>query len=193
MPMRLKEELRSDILKKRMSMTDIDVAEKSLIITNTILKLKNFDNGLKIMCYVDFKKEVSTREIIKQAISMGKSVSVPYVQNSDIQEHSMLAATITDFEQDLEIGTYGIYSPKKEKLKIINPNEIDCIIVPGVVFDANKNRIGYGAGYYDRFLRLLKPECLKIGIAFEIQIINEIPIDSHDIQLDLIVTEARII
>jgi 5-formyltetrahydrofolate cyclo-ligase len=191
--MKSKEELRKDILKKRMSLSEEEICDKSLKISDTILKLDLFKNSLNIMCYVDFKNEVSTKRLILQAISMKKNVSVPYITNNNMQENIMTAAIIKSYEKDLEPGKYGIYAPKRDEVKYMIPYVIDCIIVPGVAFDMNKNRIGYGAGYYDRFLNLLKPDCLKIGIAFEIQLIDEIPIDAHDKKMDIIITEARVI
>lgn len=190
--MKTKGELRKAVLKKRMSLSDIEVLDKSQRIIHTIFNLDKFKNSKNIMCYIDFKKEVSTKRLITEAIAMGKQVSVPYITDIKDQNNIMVAAIIRDYEL-LEKGTYGIYAPQKEGLISMDPNSIDLIIVPGVAFDLNMNRIGYGAGYYDRFLRLLRPDCLKVGIAFEIQIIDEIPIETFDIQLDHIVTEDRVI
>ena len=191
--MKTKGELRSEGLNKRISMRDEEVCDKSSRITDKILGLPEFRNSLRFMCYVDFKKEVSTKRLITQAIFMKKQVAVPYIADIKNQNNIMTAARILDFEQDLEKGAYGIFAPKKEGLVGMDPAAIDCIIVPGVVFDFKKHRIGYGAGYYDRFLSLVRPDCLKIGVAFEIQLVEKIPADTFDFPLDLIVTEDRVI
>jgi 5-formyltetrahydrofolate cyclo-ligase len=90
-------------------------------------------------------------------------------------------------------GVFGILEPRKESARIFNPEEIDLVIVPGVAFDEHRNRIGFGAGFYDRFLESVRPSCAKIGIAFEFQIYDEVPVEEHDIPLDLVITEKRTI
>ena len=92
---------------------------------------------------------------------------------------------------DLKISSYGILEPKKDKIKNISSDKIDLIIVPGVAFDLKGNRMGHGKGYYDRFLNLVKST--SIGLAFEFQIIENIPVESHDKPIDMIITEKRII
>lgn len=188
-----KEELRKEILKKRMNLSDKEVSDKSLKITDSIINLKEYKKSLLIMCYVDFKKEVSTKVLIKQALLTKKRISVPLITGSLGVKNSMIASEILCFEKDLEVGKYGIYEPKSECIKQIEPKEIDFVIVPGVAFDLKRNRIGYGAGYYDRFLRLLRPDCLKVGVAFEEQLIKEVPINEFDVALDMLITNQRII
>jgi 5-formyltetrahydrofolate cyclo-ligase len=189
--MKKKEELRKEILEKRILMSQQEVYEKSLKINNNIMKLNKYKESMSIMCYVDFRNEVSTERLIKHALSFGKRVSVPLITGSRGENKTMIASEITSLENDLETGRYGIYEPRKECIRIIDPKEINLIIVPGVVFDKNKNRIGYGAGYYDRFLSLISRDCLTIGVAFEIQLLNEIPFDENDVVLDMIITEER--
>ena len=75
----------------------------------------------------------------------------------------------------------------------VSPDLIDVVIVPGCAFDLHRNRMGYGAGYYDRFLKLISDNCLKVGVAFDFQVMDEIPCDELDIPMDIIITEDKII
>jgi 5-formyltetrahydrofolate cyclo-ligase len=90
-------------------------------------------------------------------------------------------------------GYMGIAEPDASILHRVDPLEIDMVVVPGVAFDMARNRIGYGGGYYDRFLCTLRPDCLKVAVAFELQVFDSIPAASYDIPVDIIVTEERII
>ncbi|NLD47053.1 MAG: 5-formyltetrahydrofolate cyclo-ligase, partial [Clostridiaceae bacterium] len=83
--------------------------------------------------------------------------------------------------------------PDKKLTTRINPDIIDFVIVPGVVFDIKRNRIGYGAGFYDAFLKRLDPRCFKAGIAFEFQVYQQVPVEPHDVPLDTVITEERFI
>jgi 5-formyltetrahydrofolate cyclo-ligase len=105
----------------------------------------------------------------------------------------MAAMEVFDLKDDLEVGAFGILEPKKKYAEEINPKNIDLAIVPGVVFDKRMNRIGYGAGFYDEYLKLLRPECVKIGLAYDFQVKEKIPFDDHDIRMDIIVTEREIL
>ncbi|MDP4107760.1 MAG: 5-formyltetrahydrofolate cyclo-ligase, partial [Bacillota bacterium] len=82
---------------------------------------------------------------------------------------------------------------KAEKIRKIQPSKIDLVVVPGVAFDIRRNRIGYGGGYYDRFLKKTSFACFKVGLAFEAQIADEVPIDRYDVPLHMVITENAII
>ena len=100
---------------------------------------------------------------------------------------------ITNLEEGLVIGAYGIREPKKDISNKINPKDIDIVIVPAVAFDRQCYRLGYGGGFYDRFIKTLRKDCITIGIAFDLQIFDSIPKAPHDAQLDYIITEKRIL
>ena len=109
----------------------------------------------------------------------------------DKEKHRLKLSVLKSWD-DLKPGSYGILEPKKDCLKWVSPMDINLIIVPGVGFDKKGNRLGHGEGYYDRLLS--KPfGTLSIGLAFEIQIIEDIPIDTHDQPVDILITEKRVI
>lgn len=146
-----------------------------------------------IMCFVSFGSEVHTHGLIKSWLSQGKRVSVPCLEKHKAGSRRMHAVQISDFSQLEARGSFGILEPLLAESDIVSPREHDVIIVPGSVFDEKRNRMGYGGGYYDSYLTGISESCVKIGVCFDFQVLADIPHESHDIPLDLIVTEKRII
>lgn len=190
--MECKKEIRKKVLELRNRLLEEEVSEKSKIITERIIKLKEYLESKNIMVYMDFSNEVSTKFLVEKCFDMGKNVFLPKVSRR-LQRGYLEVYEVTDIENQLSKGTYGILEPKRELCKKVDGEIIDMVVVPGVAFDENKNRIGFGAGYYDAFLKNTRKECHKVGIAFEIQICQHIPKEEHDVPLDMIVTEKRII
>jgi 5-formyltetrahydrofolate cyclo-ligase len=126
--------------------------------------------------------------MIKDTLSSEKNVIVPISIKKD---RTSILSTLEKWG-DLEIGSYGILEPRADSVKEISINEIDLIIVPGVGFDESGYRIGHGKGYYDNLLKISK-SAMYIGLAFEFQIVKKIPIESHDLPVNIIITENRII
>ena len=147
-----------------------------------------YKNANVIMTFVSFGTEVNTHNFIKKSISDGKRIAVPitFPKTREIK-----ASEIFDFNE-LEVGFYNILTPKDEYVRYINPEEIDLAIVPGLAFDRKGYRVGYGGGYYDRFLSQYS-HIIKLGIAFDLQIIDEVPKNDFDIPVDMIFTEKEII
>ena len=142
------------------------------------------------MLYLSFNNEVDTYPLVTWCLNNGKTVIAPYCVQS---EKKIIPFIINNLTTDLTKSTFGIMEPKHDLLKMVNINDIDLIIVPGVVFDKHCNRIGFGAGYYDRFLSKKLKDTLTIGIAYDYQIIDEIPTGVYDVPLNFIVTQKRII
>jgi len=186
-----KKTLRKIVLEARELLSINDVTEKSKIIIKNLTSLTEFKRSKLIMCFADFRNEVMTDALIEFCILNDKRVAVPYVTKND-GRNEILASEIYDLSE-LEMGTYGIREPKFGYLREIRPQELDLVVVPGVAFDLHRNRIGYGAGYYDRFLRKVKENCFKVGIAFELQLMENIPSDKNDVPMDCVITEKRLI
>ena len=94
---------------------------------------------------------------------------------------------------DLKPGTYDIPEPSPDNYQEVTPNLLDLIITPAVAFDTDKYRIGYGAGYYDRFFASLKKDIIKIGVGFDEQLVQEVPREPHDIRLNYVLTDKRLL
>ena len=143
-----------------------------------------------LFIYVNFRSELETLELIQLCLSQGKRVAVPLVDASAV---SMIPLQIQDPEKDLVPGYYGIPEPDPQKSLRVAAREIDAAIIPGSVFDINGGRLGYGGGYYDRFLVNDAPQAKRVGFAFEMQVIENVPVQPHDQPLDILITEKRIV
>ena len=120
-------------------------------------------------------------------------MALPRVEKTDGKGCRLSLYIAEDPVKDMVPGFKGILEPDPSKARLLDPREIDFAVVPGIAFDVSGNRLGFGAGCYDRLLPLLRPDCLKVGAAFEIQIADELPVNEHDFRLDMIVTEKRMI
>jgi 5-formyltetrahydrofolate cyclo-ligase len=188
-----KNNIRKTILNKRALLSEAEVEENSRKIIESIYKTDEFISASCIMCYVDFKKEVKTEDFIKLCLSMGKRVAVPVIIKDSVNFKTIIASEIYSFGNDMERNSFGILEPKKEALREVDPSQIDLMIVPGLAFDIYKNRLGFGAGFYDKFLENTKKDCYKLAVAYEMQIIEKVPTEEHDKVMDSIITEKRII
>jgi len=184
-----KKVMRKEMLENRSKLTKKEIREKSNKIKEKLMGLEKFKEAQVIFSFISFGDEVDTHEIIKESLKLGKRVGVPVT----IPEgRKLLVSELYDFDKELELGYYDILAPKEEYIREIHPKEIDVVLVPGVVFTPAGYRIGYGGGYYDRFFSKNK-DIYKIGLCFDMQIADEIPIDLYDIPVDIIITEDRII
>ena len=154
-----------------------DKEEKSKRITSKILSHPRFINSSTIGLYASLEDEVSTDILITESLRLGKRVYLPKVVGEDICFYEINSL------DELMIGTFGVREPISNN----NLSDLDLVIVPGVIFDSNNNRMGYGKGYYDRFLKDKK--CYKIGICFKEQITDNLPIDDYDIKMDEVVVD----
>lgn len=185
----MKKELRRNMLNIRNSMAVEEVNDKSRIIFQRLINFWQYKEAKKILSYLNFGTEVITKDIIDYSVAHKKEISIPLC----IKETKEMVACSFSTWQDLSKGTYGILEPNKESLKIIDRTTIDLILVPGAAFDIHGNRIGYGAGYYDRFLNRINKNTCTIALAFSLQLVSKIPRGIYDVPLDYIITEDGII
>lgn len=186
----LKKEFRKKVISERKKQNQDIINSNSELIFQNLLKLSEIKEAKNIMAYLDFNNEVKTDNIVNYFLSKNQKVVVPI---TILDEKKLLLSEIKDIETDVSIGTYGIREPKSGFIRPVEAKELDIVIVPAVAYDINGYRLGYGGGYYDRFLESIRDDCLTIGIAFEIQLFDKIPKEDHDAQLDYIITEKRII
>lgn len=180
--MESKRDIRRDVLAIRQNLTDKEWEEKSHLIYKKVTSHPFFLQASEIYCYIDYRREVATREIVEYAWNLGKKVAVPKVEGDD-----MVFYVIHSFDE-LECGYKGIPEPKS----MIPAQDWDALVImPGAVFDTACHRIGYGKGYYDKYLHL-HPKHKTIGLAFELQMMGEIPTEEHDICPNIIITEENI-
>lgn len=179
-----KQEIRKQVYTLRKAMTKEDWEVKTKTIARSLQQIPAYKSAKSIYLYVDYKNEVGTREIIRKAWKAGKKVYVPKVQGKDMEFFE-----INTFE-DLKPGCKGILEPKGdlEKMAI---GEDGLMILPGVAFDKDCHRIGYGGGFYDRYLAA-HPKLKKIALAFSFQIFEEVAWEEFDISPEMIITEDNI-
>lgn len=181
--------IRQAVLEKRGCLTPLEAAQKSEAICRAVVATRAFVSARFIMAYIDARNEVQTEGIIRQAWAEGKRVAVPVCMP---QTHTLLVSELTSFGE-LRDGFYGIKEPMEEYVRPTSSEQLDLIIVPAVAYDRRGYRIGYGGGYYDRFLSSLDKDIVTIGIAFDIQIVGEVPVQPFDIPVDMVITESGII
>ncbi len=162
---------------------------KSLLIHEQLLHLDPVQNAKHIMLYVNFRCEVETYSLFAALHQINVETYAPRTSTSD---RILIACLIGNPSQELRPGYQGILEPDAEKSKQFDPALLDVVLVPGCVFDHTGGRIGYGGGYYDRFLTHNAPQAIRIGLAFETQVINQVPLMKHDIKMHYLVTENKI-
>ena len=185
-----RQRLRKQILGARDLMSASERHEKSGSAIQNFWSLPQMKHWSTLFIYVNFRSELETLELIHLCLSQGKRVVVPLVDASAV---SMIPLQIQDPEKDLVPGYYGIPEPDPQKSRPVAAREIDAAIIPGSVFDTHGGRLGYGGGYYDRFLVNDAPQAKRVGFAFEMQVIENVPVQPHDQPLDILITEKRIV
>lgn len=177
-----KKAIRKQIFAARKAQTDQQIEGWSKIIANSVTALPEYSSCQRIFAYADYNHEVMTKYIIEEAWKDGKEVAVPKVVGQD-----MVFYKLTDFAQ-LEKGYFGI--PEPAYGEIIHWEDA-LMIMPGVAFDRANHRVGYGGGFYDRFLEK-HPRITRVAVAFEFQMLPEVPTEPTDISPEIIVTERKI-
>lgn len=178
-----KKGLRKELVLLRNKVEDKEI--KSELICNKLFSSDLWNRSSIILVYYSFKDEVNTLNIINRALRENKKVAIPKCLDD---RGTMEFYYINDLD-DVEEGLYGIMEPKMDCLKCYNYSRSLCL-VPGLGFDKNRHRIGYGKGYYDRFLE--KYEGLSIGLCYEEQIKDSLPLEQHDRKLDYVLTDKNL-
>lgn len=158
---------------------------KSAIAAEKILALGAFRNARCVCLYVSMPHEADTSSLIDEALKEGKRVVVP---RCDMKTMALMLYAIQN-RRELQRGTWGILEPEPRPERLADPADVECIVVPGVAFDDECNRVGNGKGFYDRFLKKLKPGTPKIGLGFSFQRVERLPVEPFDVRLDRIVTD----
>lgn len=182
-----KNEMRKAFLKRRSQMSKEEREEKSRIITDKILALDIYKKADWVFCYIDMASEVITTDFINLAWKDGKRVAVPVAK----KDRFMYFVEITSFN-GMKRSSLGVMEPEIGPEKQVIPNDNSIMIVPGSMFDINKNRCGYGGGYYDTYTEKYNVKN-TVGVCFDIQLADSIPVESFDRPLSAVLTENRTI
>ena len=183
----LKKPLRKKFLALR---KNLSVEEREFLsnkIVQKFLASEVYKNSSVIMAYMPTADEIQLQEFFADAFDKEKILAIPLIIGRGI----MKPVILKNFDE-LEIGEFGILTVREDSRKFIDAEKIDCVIVPGVAFDIHGKRLGLGGGYYDRFLKLAE-NAKKIALAFDFQVVENLPTESHDMPVDFIFTENIVV
>jgi 5-formyltetrahydrofolate cyclo-ligase len=183
-----KRDLRSTIKARLAELSPQQLHDGSVAACQRVLQLESFAHASVVMMYMPLDREVDVTPIALQAFRAGKTVCVPRV---DWERHDMTPVEVTSIDdRTMEVDEHNLRTPRSGRL--VMPSLIDLVIVPGLAFDTSGNRLGRGGGFYDRFLARLRPGTARIGVCFDLQIIDRIPHVEQDMAVDLVATDRRL-
>lgn len=185
-----KDELRKRVLAARdaLAKDEAKAAALSQAACERAAALPEVAHAATVLAFASFGSELETTPLLRWALESGKRLCLPRIAGP----RAMRALQVTDLERDLQPGRWDIREPRPE-LPEIPAAELDVVIVPGSIFDPAGGRCGYGGGFYDTYLPLTRPGTPRVALAFELQMVPEVPLEAHDLRVDAVVTEARVV
>lgn len=180
MEIQTKKEIRKFIKNMKILMSDEEVIKKSLQIQNLLMEQEEFKKADSIYIYINYNQEVITTDIIEKCLNDGKNVYVPKIHDDNIKFHQIYSITT-----DLAPGAYGILEPTTH---LPDDRRDGLLIMPGLAFDREFHRIGYGGGFYDKYLTLPNSH-IKLALAYDFQVFDSITTDEYDKKVDMIITQ----
>lgn len=182
-----KEELRKRLLLWRICLLPDRRGGSSRLVFKRLRQLPIYTRASCVLCYISAFNEIDTTRIIDTLLKRKATVCVP----------TFGSATQTylpgKFLSWLDVLYRERYGPTLKQYDAVDPKTIELAICPGIAFDASGNRLGFGKGYFDRLLALLPEQCIKIGLAYNEQIVHEVPHEPHDIRMDMVITDKEIV
>jgi len=185
-----KSEIRSRTLFLRNALSVKDRKIKSDQIMERLFGFANFLESRVVLFYMNTDSEVITVDMAERAMKYEKGIVLPYIDKKDNQ---IVPFKVDDLKLDLQPGYGNILEPIPQRCKEIPVEHIDLAIMPGIAFDERGGRIGHGTGFYDKLIPRLEITTRKVALAFECQIVPQIPMEPHDRYIDIIITEDRTI
>jgi 5-formyltetrahydrofolate cyclo-ligase len=186
---RAKQDLRRQILSARAALSAGERGELSAVIATRVLELPEVERARCVLAYLSFGQEIETDDLLSTLRERDVKVVLPRI---DRAAHQLRLYQVVDFDSDTEPGVWGIREPSPARCRLAELSELDLIIVPGVAFTPSGDRLGYGGGYYDGLLaRSTQPPTL-VAPAFDLQIVGSLPVTSHDVPVDIIVTQSAV-
>jgi 5-formyltetrahydrofolate cyclo-ligase len=184
-----KKELRKLLLKQRSELSKEDCRKLSKIVCKYLTELDIYKQADTIFAYSSIRNEIACDYLIEKAISDGKKVALPRVISSD-DDNEMQFFYCLEVE-NLEEGFMGISEPEEDYSNLAVPSEKTLIVLPGLAFGRNFGRIGYGKGFYDRYLSLYEENVQSVAVCYDFQLLDKVPTDEHDIPANVIITPSE--
>lgn len=185
----MKAELRKQLHASRNALPPADRERFSESITRSVLALDDYRRARAVMAYMTFGSEFMTQRFVHHVLCEGKMLVLPRIRRAD---NSLELYQVRDFDTDLAAGPWGIREPRPDVCNAVELSGIDFVLVPGLGFNVEGDRLGYGRGYYDRLLADRDPRTALVAAAFSVQLVDDVPIGEHDIPVDLVITERSI-
>lgn len=182
---KLKRAVRRDALERRDALSAEERASTSATIVERAMSLPEVSGASTPMAFWSFGSEVETAPLIERLHAAGKRVVLPRIEAGD------LVAVVYAPGDPVAATSFGAMEP--QGVELVSPEDVDVVIAPGVAFDRRGGRVGYGGGFYDRFLRRMRPDAPVVAIAFALQVVDEVPQGPGDRRVDAIVTEDEVI
>ncbi len=181
-----KASIRRDCLARRDALSQSEKKAKSRTIHERLSTVDEFRAASQLLCHVSKDSEVETQALMENLLKEGRRVLIPVAKRDGTLQWSKLNRL-----DELEPGAFGVLEPRADSLRLREPAKNALVIVPCVAFDMSGQRLGYGKGFYDRFLAQHGGK--TIGLAFETQKVERIPAEAHDVPLDVVVTESQVL
>lgn len=185
--MKRKHEVRRAAIDSRDSLPRHEIRRRSAAAGSRLFSLPEMREARVVLFFVSFGSEVETRPMLQRALAEGKRVALP---RADPETRALAPLEVTDLELDLAPGAHGILEPKPGRPPV-DIAEIDLVVVPAAAWDMNGYRVGYGGGYYDRFLALAR-RARRVGLGLEAQVVEAVPRGPRDLPVEVLVTEAGV-
>jgi 5-formyltetrahydrofolate cyclo-ligase len=184
-----KQKLRTRLLSLRAALDRAEHARLSRLITACLLSLPEFERARCVLAYLSFGSEFDTGEFVRTLLARGCALVLPRI---DLARRALTLHRVSDPEVDTLPGVWGIREPDPQRCPSADLADIDAVLVPGVAFTAAGERLGYGGGFYDRLLRGWPGRVPRIGPAFELQVVKDLPLGPDDEAIDTVVTEVQV-
>jgi len=185
-PLLSKDAIREDILQRRRDLDTEILRSKSRSIIQRVLDWNGFRDAKSVLIYLSRRGEVETDALVQEALDRGKTVGVPVI---DKKNNELAVSQVSGLDIEFEVGPFGIREPAKQFLKPLALKNLDLVIAPGLAFDKQGGRIGYGKGYFDRLLARMPQTTLRAGLALEFQVYDSLPQTTADVPMHVVVTE----
>ena len=183
-------QIRDEVTEKLARLPKEELTEKTLQIENQLFEFANFLESKIILMYMPMGQQVETHAIIRRAFDYNKIIVLPAFA---VDAHDVQLLKIDRLETDLIEGPRGIQEPNPARCKVVPIDRIDIAIIPVVALDEKGGRLGSGDGYYDRIIPKLPITARKVSLAYEDQIVPQVPMESHDKHVDIVITNRRVI
>jgi len=185
-----KKSVLAEISQKLAKFTKDEMADKQAQIEQNLLEFANFREAQLSLLYIERSSEIPTEKIIRDSLEMKKGIVLPSFSDA---RNAINLLRIHNYDNDLIKGEDGILEPNPETCKKVNLDQIDIAVIPGLAFDEKGGRLGFGESFYNRLIAKLPETTRKISIAFEEQVADHIQMESRKYNLDIIITDKRII